>query len=102
VSQQGDASIKGVAQFALGSMYRKHGESQKAIDVYKQLYDSGGYSRAAAAYELATSYEENKQVDQAKGFYQKVVSEFPDSPFRQNADDALKRLGVAPAPPKPS
>ena len=44
-------------------------------------------------------YEANNQVDQAKDYYQKLVSEFPDSPFRQNADDALKRLGVVVPPP---
>ena len=103
VAQTGDASIKSVAQFALGAIYKRHGDNQKAIDTYKQLYDSGGYSKAAVAYELASVYEANKQPDQAKDFYQKLVSEFPDSPFRQSADDALKRLGVAPAPPqKPS
>jgi len=103
VAERGDASIKGVAQFALGAIYKKHGETQKAIDVYKQIYDKVCYSKAAVAYELASLYEANKQTDQAKDFYQKLVSEFPDSPFRQNADDALKRLGVA-APPaqKPS
>jgi predicted negative regulator of RcsB-dependent stress response len=105
VAQRGDESIKSVAQFALGAIYKKHGETQKAIDTYKQLFDSGGYSKAAVAYELATLYESNKQVDQAKEYYQKLVSEFPDSPFRQNADDALKRLGVVTPPPatqKPS
>ena len=104
VAERGDASIKGVAQFALGAIYKKHGETQKAIDVYKQIYDKGGYSKAAVAYELASLYEANKQTDQAKDFYQKLVSEFPDSPFRQNADDALKRLGVTAPPPaqKPS
>ncbi|PYS05308.1 MAG: hypothetical protein DMG15_03165 [Acidobacteria bacterium] len=105
VAERGDASIKGVAQFALGAIYKKHGETQKAIDVYKKIYDGGGYSKAAVAYELASLYEANKQPDQAKDFYQKLVSEFPDSPFRQNADDALKRLGAAAPPPaaqKPS
>jgi predicted negative regulator of RcsB-dependent stress response len=105
VAQRGDESIKSVAQFALGALYKKHGETQKAIDTYKQLYDAGGYSKAAVAYELAKLYEDNKQVDQAKDYYQKLVSEFPDSPFRQNADDALKRLGVVTPPPvtqKPS
>ena len=104
VAERGDASIKGVAQFALGALYKKHGETQKAIDVYKKIYDGGGYSKAAVAYELASLYEANKQPDQAKDFYQKLVSEFPDSPFRQNADEALKRLGAAAPPPaqKPS
>jgi len=105
VARSGDASIQSVAQFALGAIHKKHGETQKAIDTYKQLYDKGGYSKAAVAFELATLYEDAKQVDQAKDFYQKLVSEFPDSPFRQSADDALKRLGVvapSPATQKPS
>jgi len=105
VAGHGDASIRSVAQFALGSIYKKRGETQKAIDTYKQLFDSGGYSKAAVAYELAMLYEVNKQPDQAKEYYQKLVSEFPDSPFRQNADDALKRMGVVAPPPatqKPS
>ena len=102
VASRGDASIKAVAQFALGSLYKKHGDTQKAIDAYKQLYDNGGYSKAAVAYELATLYEDNKQLDQAKDYYQKLISEFPESPFRQNADEALKRLGVVtPPPPAP-
>jgi len=102
VVQRGDASVKAVAQFALGAIYKKHGETQKAIDTYKQLFDGGGYSKAAVAYELATLYEDNKQLDQAKEFYQKLIADFPDSPFRQNADEALKRLGVVTPPPKPS
>ncbi len=101
VVQRGDASVKAIAQFALGAIYKKHGDTQKAVDTYKQLFDSGGYSKAAVAYELAMLYEDNKQVDQAKEFYQKLVADFPDSPFRQNADEALKRLGVVTPPPKP-
>lgn len=97
--QSGDESVKAVAQFALGEIYKKHGETQKAIDTYKQLYDSGGYSKSAVAYELARLYEETKQIDQAKDFYQKLVSEYPDSPFRTNADEALRRLGVVAQPP---
>ena len=106
MSQRGDASIKAVAQFALASIYRKHGDVQKAADIYKQLYSSGDYSKSAATYELATMYEGTKQMDQAKDYYQKLLKEFPDSPFRQFAEEALKRLGVVPAeappPPKPS
>jgi tetratricopeptide (TPR) repeat protein len=102
VVQNADADIKAVAQFALAGIHAKHGETQKAIDVYKQLFDSGGYSKAAVGYELAVQYEANKQLDQAKEYYQKVVTDFPDSPFRQSADEALKRLGVTTPPPKPS
>lgn len=102
VAQSGDANIKGVAQFALGQIYKRHGDFQKAIETYKPLFDSGGYSKSAVAYELGTTYEANNQADQAKEFYQKVVTDYPDSPFRQNADEALKRLGVVTPAPKPS
>ncbi len=39
VIQSGDASVKAVAQFALAGIYKKHGDLQKAIETYKQLYD---------------------------------------------------------------
>jgi predicted negative regulator of RcsB-dependent stress response len=101
VAERGDATVKAVAQFALGEIQKKHGETQKAIDTYKQLYDSGGYSQAVVAYELAKLYEDNKQLDQAKEFYQKVVTDYPESSFRQSADEALRRLGVVTPPPTP-
>jgi len=101
-AQNGDPTIKSVAQFALSGIYKKQGDNQKAIDLYKQMYDSGGFSKSAVAYELAKAYEANNQLDQAKEFYQKVVTEYPDSPFRPGADEALKRLGVTAPPPKPS
>jgi tetratricopeptide (TPR) repeat protein len=104
VAQSGHDDVAGVAKFALAEIHKKHGETQKAIDVYKELYESRGYSQAAVAFELAKLYEESNQLDQAKEFYQKLVSEFPESPFRPNADEALKRLGVTTPPPteKPS
>src|SRR5439155_10445821 len=85
---RGDTTIKGAAQFALASIYKKHGEGPKAIEVYKQLYDSGNYSKAAVAYELAMLYEVTNQPNQARDYYQKIVTDFADSPFRQMADDA--------------
>ncbi len=93
--------VRSVAQFALAGVYLKNGETAKAIEAYKQLYDGGGYSKAAVGYELATLYEANNQADQAKEIYQKIVTEFPESPFRQSADQALKRLGVTTPPPTP-
>ena len=102
--RNGDESVAGVAKFALAGIYKKHSETQKAIDLYKELYDKGGYSKSAAVFELAKLSETNNKADEAKAYYQKIVSEFPESPFRQEADSALKRLGVAaPAPEqKPS
>jgi len=102
VSQNGDPSIAGVAKFALAGIYKKHGDAQKATDLYKQIYDNGGYSKSAAVYELAKLSESTNKAEDAKTYYQKLISEFPESPFRQEADQALKRLGVTPADQKPS
>jgi len=98
---RGDSTIKGTAQFALAGLHKKLGEGPKAIEVYKQLYDSGNYSKAAVAYELALLYESTEQPNQARDYYQKIVTDFPDSPFRQMADDALRRMGVTVVPPPP-
>jgi tetratricopeptide (TPR) repeat protein len=103
VIASGDSRIRGVAQFALAGIHKKHGETAKAIEIYKQLYDGGEYSKSAATLELARLYEAGNQVEQAKEHYTRLLSEFPDSPFRQDADQALKRLGVTPpAPQNPS
>jgi predicted negative regulator of RcsB-dependent stress response len=98
---RGDDTIKGTAQFALADIHKKHNEAPKAIEIYKQLYDSGNYSKAAVAYELAVLYESTEQPNQARDYYQKIVTDFPDSPFRQMADDALRRMGVTVVPPPP-
>jgi tetratricopeptide (TPR) repeat protein len=98
---RGDSTIKGTAQFALAGLHKKLGEGPKAIEVYKQLYDSGNYSKAAVAYELALLYESTEQPNQARDYYQKIVTDFPDSPFRQMADEALRRMGVTVVPPPP-
>ena len=62
--------------------------------LYKQLYDNGGYSKSAAVFELAKISDAAGKTDEAKTYYQKIVSEFPESPFRTEADQALKRLGA--------
>jgi len=106
VINQGDATTKGVAQFALAGIYQKHGDRQKAVELLKQLNDSGGYSGSAVAYELGKVLEADKQPDQAKPYYEKVVKDFADSPFRPDAEAGLRRMGFTvptPAPiPNPS
>jgi tetratricopeptide (TPR) repeat protein len=98
VIDRGDESIRGVARFALGGIHKKRGEFAKAIEVYTPLYNDGGYSKAAVGFELAQLHEANNQPDQAKEYYQKVTTEFPQSPFRAASDEALSRLGVVATP----
>jgi predicted negative regulator of RcsB-dependent stress response len=102
VVRNSDENVAGVAKFALAGIYKTHGETQKALDLYKQIYDNGGYSKSAAIFEMAKLQEANNRPEEAKAFYQKIVSEFPESPFRQDADQALKRLGAPATEQKPS
>jgi predicted negative regulator of RcsB-dependent stress response len=99
VVAKGDANIKPVAQFALAGVYKRHGDAQKAIDVLKALHDSGGYSKAAASIELGKLYEASKQTDQAKNYFNEVVTSEGDSALRQEGEAGLKRLGVQPQAP---
>ena len=103
VIARGDANAKPIAQFALASVYKRHGDFQKAIDVLKQLETSGGYSKAAVSYELGTVAEAANQKEVAQAAYSKVVTDSVDSPFRADAESALKRMGLpvpVPAPPQ--
>ena len=106
VIAQGDATTKAVAQFALAGVYQKHGDMAKAVETLKQLETGGGYSASAVSYELGKVLEANKQPDQAKGYYEKVVTQFADSPFRADAEAGLRRMGfavpTAPAAQNPS
>jgi len=102
VIDHGDSSMKGVAQFALAHMEAQHGGTSKAIETLTQLYNSGNYPKSAVAFDLASLYEAGGQQEQAKQYYGKVITESPDSRFRQESESALKRMGApVPAPPAP-
>src|SRR5436190_3758809 len=101
VISRADADTKPIAQFALAGIYKRHGDFQKGMDVLKQLESSGGYSKSAVHYELGASAEAANQKDQAQTYYSKVITESPDSPFRGDAEAALKRMGLPLPPPAP-
>jgi len=99
VISRSDANTRPVAQFALAGVYKRHGEFQKETEVLKQLETSGGYSKSAVLYELGVAAEGANQKDQAQTYYSKVITGSPDSPFRSDAETALKRMGLPlPAP----
>jgi len=97
---RGDSATKPVAQFALAGIYKAGGEYDKAIGVLKQLEASGEYSKSAVAFDLGAAAEAAGQKDQAQTYYGKVITESPDSPFRTDAENALKAMGLPiPTPP---
>jgi predicted negative regulator of RcsB-dependent stress response len=93
VIARGDSNIKPVAQFALAGIYKRHGDLPKAIETLQTLQKSGSYSKGIVTLELGKLYEANKQPDQAKVYYNQVITELTDAPFRQDAEAGLKRLG---------
>jgi tetratricopeptide (TPR) repeat protein len=98
-----DAETKPIVQFALAvGIYKRHGDFQKAIDVLKQVEQSGGYSKSAVQYEIGSASEGASLKDQAQAYYGKVITESPDSPFRGDAEAALKRLGFPVPTPAPT
>ena len=46
--REGDPTMKPLAQFALAGLYRNHGDTQKAMEIHKQLEASGAYSGHAS------------------------------------------------------
>lgn len=102
VVDQADGEIKPIAQFALAGLYKKQGDHAKAIELLKQIEESGAYSKSAVAYEIAAAFEASGQRDEAQTYYSKVITEFPNSTFRQPSEASLKRMGLpVPVPPPP-
>ena len=102
VVDHGDSTIRGVAQFALAHIQAQHGGGAKAIETLTKLYGSDDYPKSAVAFDLAALYETSGNQEQAKQYYGKVITESPDSRFRQESEAALKRMGATvPAPPAP-
>jgi TolA-binding protein len=92
LGETGDETVNQVALFALAESHKKQGDQESAIEVYQALADSGGYSPSAVLYELGRLYEATSKPEEARAYYQSLVGEYPDSPFRADADSALRRL----------
>lgn len=101
VISRGKTEFKPIAQFALAGVYKHNNELQKAIDVLKQLEASGGFSKAMVSYELGNVAETANQKEVAQTAYSKVVTESADSPFREDAEAGLKRMGLPIPTPTP-
>jgi tetratricopeptide (TPR) repeat protein len=79
-------------RFRQADNYRQSGDYQGAIEEFKQYIRITNNDELLpdAHYNLADSYEETNQIDEAKQAYQTVVSKFPDS---ERAAPSLAALG---------
>ncbi len=96
--ENGGETIQQVARYALAESYKNHGELETAIAVLQELVDTSGYSQGAVFYELGRLHEAIAKPEEARSYYESIVGEYPDSPFRPDADRALERLGTEETP----
>jgi hypothetical protein len=91
-----------MAQFAKASIQSNHGETEMAVATLKDLLDKGGFPKSTVTLEIGRVYEAADKKDEARTYYDKVVTDYGDSPLREDAEAALRRLGFPiPAPAAP-
>ncbi len=91
----GDESIRDNARFALAESFKKRDDVQAAISEYELLAESADFPRGAILFELGRLHESVAELDEARGYYQSLIDEYQDSPFRNEADRALRRIRIA-------
>jgi predicted negative regulator of RcsB-dependent stress response len=105
VAGHSEGDLQGMARFAMAQIQARSGDQAKAIEILKDLFEKGGYAKDAVAIELGRAHEAANQNDQAKGYYEKVITDFQGSPFRSDAESSLRRMGFplpAATPKNPS
>jgi tetratricopeptide (TPR) repeat protein len=90
--ESGDETIRDNARFALAESYKTRDDFPAAIAEYQILAESPDFSRGAVLFELGRLYEEIAQPEEALTYYESLVIEYQNSPFRAEADRALRRL----------
>ena len=84
----------GVAAVAALDAESAAGRSKEALEAAKKYLDSADapLPKDVLVYTIAKLYEKTGQVVEAKGFYQRLVTDFPDSPLRTEAQQKLAGL----------
>ena len=71
-----------LATMRLAEAYLAKGDKQKAIDTFhNQIKAENGYMKDAALYMVAKVYESTGSADDAKRAYEKLIKDYPDSPY---------------------
>jgi predicted negative regulator of RcsB-dependent stress response len=98
LAESGDDAIRENARFALAESYKKRDDLEGAIREYEVLANSEDFPRGAILFELGRLHEAASQLEEARGYYEALVNEYQDSPFRTDADRALRRLRANSSP----
>jgi tetratricopeptide (TPR) repeat protein len=89
-----NSQLASLGKFALASVYRGEKKDAQAIDLYKQLIDKPSelVSKVQAQLELASMYESNQKLDDAKKIYQDIQKENPQSEASSLAQRKLAQV----------
>lgn len=95
LTDDGHESIRDNARFALAESFKKRDDLDAAISEYELLAESPDFPRGAILFELGRLHESVSQLDEALSYYQSLINEYQDSPFRNEADRAVRRIRIA-------
>ncbi len=89
-----NSQLASLGKVALASLYRGEKKDAQAIDLYKKLIDKPTelVSKVQAQIELASVYESEQKLDDAKKIYQDIQKENPQSEASSLAQRKLAQL----------
>ena len=92
IVDEGEGTTQQVARYALAESYKSRGDLKRSITILKELLETGGYATGAVLFELGSLHEALSETEEATNYFQLLVGDYPESPFRSDAEVALGRL----------
>lgn len=94
VKKHGDHVLAAQARIDLMDLDRSQGKGNEVAQRLREMLDQSDapLPQDAVLYELATTLEQLNRNQEAAQTYQKLVDEFPQSPYRQTAQQKLTAL----------
>jgi tetratricopeptide (TPR) repeat protein len=89
--------LAGEARLNLIDLDRKQGKSEQVVHELQAMLEQGDapLPQDVILSELAKTLEELRRPREAVGFYQRILDEFPQSPYRQEAQQKISALDPA-------
>lgn len=85
-----DEAFSNLAKFKIAMIYLKNNDKEQAIKVLKEIVSGKSLvMKDVSLFELA-KITENKE--EARKYYEEIISKFPDSAIVEEAKEALKNL----------